>query len=257
MMKLIFVVSLAMAVMCHLGTLVPPPGKLTPETAKCLLGSGHDFTAIRVYTSEGKVDPNAVANLQAAMTAGFKNIDVFVSPCLPCEPETQIKEVVDMLKGKKPGTLWINIDVPGWREFKAFNQLFLEDLLNGFSKAGLKVGILGSKFQWEEFFGPGYSGGSKYDLMYESLNKKADFNDFKPFGGWRKPAAKHFQSGALLCSLKMELLFKPQQCSNHLLGSIAFPCWYATLFLEPCKSCIDKHIYSHVSFINISFQNGI
>lgn len=92
--------------------------KLTADTFKCLIGSKHDFTVIRGYTSEGKLDPNLLTNIKAAKEAGIKNVDVFVNPCLPCEPEEQVKAVVNALKGQPFGKVWINIDVPGWREFK-------------------------------------------------------------------------------------------------------------------------------------------
>ena len=207
-MKTIFILSLIFAAMCRHGTFIPPPDKITVDTAKCILTNKHDFTIIRVYTADGKIDPNALNNLAAAHEAGFKDIEVSISPCLTSEPEDQVKEVIELLKKDHLHGIWINVDVRGWREFKSFNQMFLEDLVNGFTKAGIKVGIISSKLQWEDFFTASYSAQSKLPLAYVSLNKEANFNDFKAFGGWKKPFAKHYQSGADLCSLKMELLYK-------------------------------------------------
>ncbi len=204
-MKLFFVAFLAVVAMCKLGTLVHD--KMTVDSYKCLLNSKHEFTAIRALTSDGKVDDNLIVNLKNAKDAGLKDIDVYISPCLPCEPEDQIAAVVNALKGQQYGKIYINIDVPGWREFKNFNQMFLEDVINGLTKAGIKFGVLSTKAQWEEYFGPDYSHASRFPLMYESLNKDPSFKDFKPFGGWRKPAAKFFQADASICSLKLDLAY--------------------------------------------------
>ena len=76
-----------------------------------------------------------------------------------------------------------------------------------FSGAGIKIGILSTKVQWEEYFGSDYSGASRSPLMYEALNKDPSFKDFRAFGGWRKPAAKYFQSEAPICSLKLDLAY--------------------------------------------------
>jgi len=205
--KVFCIVAIAFVVSCHTGSLIPPPDKLTADNAKCLLASKHEFTVIRGYLSDGKVDPNGVANFDAAKTGGFKAIEVSISPCLPCEPADQIKQILDAFKSETYGRIWINIGVPGWREFKNFNILFFEDLVNGFLKGGKKVGVIASKFEWEEYFGTDYTGGAKFGLMYKSLNKDPSYKDFKPFGGWRKPEAKQYDTDAAICSLKMDLVY--------------------------------------------------
>ena len=193
---------------CHLGTMIPPPTSLSPDTAKCLIAAKHHFTIIRASMTDGKVDPNVVRNYNAAKAAGFQNIDLLISPCITCEPATIIQEMISATKDLGATRIWINVDVPGWREFRSFNQVFLGDLIDEITKAGKKAGVLVSKFQWNDVFGEDFAGASAQELAYVRLNKKATFKDFEPFGGWTKPYAKHYESDAVLCKEKMNLVYK-------------------------------------------------
>ena len=207
-MRVVILLVLAAVVFGRLGVLIPQPAKLTAETAKCLLDAKYDFVVIRAWVPSGNVDPNAIANIQAAKAAGFKDIDVYMAPCLPCEPIDQTKTMLQALKDQPYSRVFVSIDVPGWREFKSFNQLFLEDVLTEIAKGSKKPAVFSTKFLWEDNLGRDYSGASKYDLMYENLNKDPSFKDYQPFGGWRKPYSKHYATGAPVCSLNMELVYK-------------------------------------------------
>eukprot|EP00831_Metopus_contortus_P024712 TRINITY_DN214_c0_g1_i15.p2 TRINITY_DN214_c0_g1~~TRINITY_DN214_c0_g1_i15.p2 ORF type:complete len:222 (+),score=37.58 TRINITY_DN214_c0_g1_i15:174-839(+) len=210
-MRGIFALMLVVSSLCHLGAIVPPPDQLTSDIVKCLISEKQDFIAIRGYLSSGKVDPNLKANVKIASDGGMKAIDLVFNPCVPIEPETQAKEFIAAIEGMNVQNIWINVDVPGWREFKNFNVLFMEDLLAALSKSGKKVGVLSSKFKWEDNFGSSFHGGSSKSLMYESLNKDPSFKDFKPFGGWKKPSGKYFDSSYSACSLKLKMAYKPQK----------------------------------------------
>ncbi len=210
-MKKLCIFSLVMvAVYCasSIGTLIPPPDKLTMESGKCLVDAKHKFAIIRASISTGEVDPGLAENFKAATASGMPEIEFSVSPCVPCDPVDQAKKTIEAIKGYPAKRIWVNIKVPGWREFKDFNRGYLEDLLKEFEKAGKRVGVIAAKFQWEEFFGADYSGGAKYDLMYEALDKKPSFKGFRKFGGWKKPVAKHYESGATVCSMKMEMVYR-------------------------------------------------
>ncbi len=208
LLKTICVISLAVMAACRLGAMVPPPDALTSENAKCLIAKNHDFVIVRAYTSAGKVDRNFLSNLKIAKAAGFKTIDISVSPCLPCDPAEQVHEILTAVAGLDFAKIWVVIDVPGWREFKEFNRMFLDDMVSGLAKAGKSVGVFASKYEWEEAFGDDYDGASKYPLMYKNLNKVASFSDFRSFGGWKKAEVKQYQSGASLCSLKLDLAYR-------------------------------------------------
>ena len=208
MIKLICVLALVFAAQCKLGVLVPPPAALTVEQGKCLLTNKYEAIVLRASLTSGDADPKIAANYKAAVDAGFKDIELSISPCLPCEPVDQVKAMAAAIKGINYARIWITIDVPGWREFKAFNQVYIQDMIGQLKSLGKKIGILSSKFQWEDNFGADFSGASGLELMFEALDKDPSFKSFKAFGGWRKPYAKHYNSGADLCSSKMELIFK-------------------------------------------------
>jgi len=209
MFKVLCLITLALVAQCKIGTLIPPPDKITEDNAKCLIGAKHTFINIRGSQVSGKADPAVVSNAAAAKSAGFTDVDLIFAPCLPCAASEQTTEFINAVKTIAYARIWVVIDVPGWREFKAFNQAYLEELIGLLQKTGKKVGMLTSKFSWEDNFGASYSGASKLDLMYENLNKDPSFGDFKPFGGWKTPFAKHYESGASVCTFKMEMVFKP------------------------------------------------
>ena len=206
-MKSFILALLFVAVLCKKGILIPEPQKLTEEEAKCLVTSKIEFVIIRGYMTIGKVDPNLISNLETARKAGIKDLGVYASLHLQDETEPQIKALGAALKGQKIDIVWINIDIPGWREFVDFNTQTLEEIIAAIKKLGYKVGIMGSKEAWERAFRT-YKHKGDLPLLYESLDGKADFKNFKPFGGWTKPDVKHYKSGEPLCKFKAEMLFK-------------------------------------------------
>ncbi len=208
MFKAFCILAMAIVATCHLGALIPPPDTFTADNAKCLMNNKHDFIVLRVSTSDGKVDSHFAANYKAAKAAGYKSIDAYFVPCIPCDPADQSKVAIEAIKGLDIGKIWIEIGVQGWREFKNFNRMYLEDLMTALTPSGKKLGILSSKYEWDENLGEDYDGASSKGLMYKSLDKDPSFKGYKTFGGWRKPEAKQYQAAATLCSLKVDLAYK-------------------------------------------------
>eukprot|EP00831_Metopus_contortus_P077711 TRINITY_DN7360_c0_g1_i4.p1 TRINITY_DN7360_c0_g1~~TRINITY_DN7360_c0_g1_i4.p1 ORF type:complete len:241 (-),score=52.42 TRINITY_DN7360_c0_g1_i4:145-867(-) len=188
----IFGLMLIVASLCHLGAIIPPPKVISAENVKCLINAKQNYIMIRGYISSGTVDPYMKTNVKTAVENGITTIDLVFNPCVSHAPEEQAMEFIDAIKGIAVQNIWINVDVPGWREFKNFNILFMEDLLAALSKSGKNIGIFSSKFLWEDNFGSSFHGASSKRLMYENLNKDPSFKDFKSFGGWKKPYAKCF-----------------------------------------------------------------
>jgi len=200
-----FIFSLLIAtVLCIEGVIIPPPDILTNETAKCFLDADKKFLLARTYFEIGKVDNNGVKNLRIAAEAGFDSVLPFVYPSMYVEPKQQIDAVAEALKGMKFKVLWIDIDIKSWREFKNMNIETMKDLVNGYTKAGFNVGVIATRHKWEEAFGNWQLGG--YPLIYESLDGKPDFNDFRPFGGFKTPVGKHYVNKNL-CGVTAQMVY--------------------------------------------------
>eukprot|EP00826_Nyctotherus_ovalis_P048017 TRINITY_DN5616_c0_g1_i19.p1 TRINITY_DN5616_c0_g1~~TRINITY_DN5616_c0_g1_i19.p1 ORF type:complete len:214 (-),score=50.61 TRINITY_DN5616_c0_g1_i19:106-702(-) len=192
---------------CTNGVMIPPPDKLTDTTAKCFSSSGIKFMLVRTYLASGKVDKNAVENIKTATAAGMGEVHALVYPAMYTEPKEQIADVLKTLKGLKIARLWININIPDWREFHQMNIETLRDLINGFQRGGHKVGILGTSKVWYDAFGS-FTLRGDIPLIYESMNGKPDFKDFRRFGGWRSPYGKHYIAKSM-CNVRAELLYRP------------------------------------------------
>ncbi len=201
---LVIVFTVADAV--KLGSELVPTTVLTPEKAKCILEKGYEFVLIHAYTTDGRVNPNALNNIAVAKEAGFKEIDLYFGPCFACEPDVQAREILAALKEVQYGKIWIKIGSKGWREFPYYNRRYLKTIMDQFPKE--KVGILVSKFEWEDPFRKDYDGAKDYSLMYKSPNKDPSFDDFVPFGGWKKPEAKLFEADDIICETGMNLISK-------------------------------------------------
>jgi len=203
-----FIFSLLLAsIFCFDGIITPPPEILTKETAKCFLNANVTFLISRIYFELGKVDDNGVQNLRTALAEGFMRVYPYVYPSMYTGPKDQVKDVVEALKGIKVQCIFIDINIKSWREFKNMNIQALRDLINAYKAAGFQIGIIGTRHMWEQAFGSWELG--NYPLIYESLDGKRDFNDFRPFGGFKEPAGKHY-SDKELCGYKVQMVYMPK-----------------------------------------------
>ena len=204
----LFLLSIALLANCRTGGFIPPEVSLDVAAAQCLLSQSHTFIAINAYSVYGKVNPNAIASIATAKEAGFNEVDIYFSPCTACEPDVQAREIVEAFKEVEYGKIWLKIGARGWREFRYYNRRYLKAMLDEFTKLGKKVGIVSSKFEWEDPFGKDYTDAAGYSLMYKSLNKDPSFKDFAEFGGWKKPEAKLYDSDKDVCSISMDLIYR-------------------------------------------------
>jgi len=200
-----FIFSLLLAtVFCVEGLITPPPETLTNDTAKCFINFKRTFLISRVYFELGKVDDNGVQNLRTARDAGIDPVFPYVYPSMYTEIKEQIKDVVDALKGMRFKLLWIDINIKSWREFKSMNIQTMKDLISGYKAAGFDVGIIATRAMWDQAFGNWELG--NYPLIYESLDGRPDFNDFRPFGGFKEPVGKHYADREL-CGHKVQMVY--------------------------------------------------
>ncbi len=210
-LSLIFLVSVLSVATCHLGIDIPTPEILTTDQAKCLLANNFDTLYIRAYRSSGTVDPNVLTNIANAVTAGFKDISVYIFPCVPCgNPRKQVQDTILHL-GKAPYVkLWLDIEERAWTKDKSFNQQFVTELLDEMKKCGKPTGVYASLYQWDQIVGKDWEGAKDHLLWYPRWDHNANFDDFKPFGGWTKPYAKQYEPNGNICGMPgTDLDYKP------------------------------------------------
>ena len=76
-----------------------------------------DFAIIRCYRSIGSVDTSCPQSVRLAWNAGFKNVDIYIFPCVKCGNATgQIATLYDYVKknGIVFGLLWIDVEMSLW-----------------------------------------------------------------------------------------------------------------------------------------------
>jgi len=203
-----FIFSLLLAsILCFEGVIIPQPDILTNETAKCFVDADVSFLLGRAYFEIGKVDHNFVNNSWIALEAGIKRVYPFVYPSLYVSPTDQVKAVVDLLRGTNFEYIFIDIDIRSWREPKNMNVETMRELINGYTRAGYKVGIIATRYMWEQAFGNWHLEG-RYSLIYESLDGRRDFKHFKPFGGFKHPVGKHY-TNKNLCGVIAQMVYMP------------------------------------------------
>jgi len=173
----------------------------------CLKRSNYDFAVIRCYESLGRVDPNAVATVGNAHRAGIAAVHVYMFPCKKCRtsPEVQVADAINNLRnhGAKFDTFWFDIEGSQYWESQSANRAFLTAALNKAVSMGVKVGIYTSASQWEPIFG-NWNGGSRFPLWYAHYDGTPNFNDFRAFGGWSKPAVKQYAGDISRCGVGLD-----------------------------------------------------
>jgi len=205
---LLAVVAVLPAVLATTG--VDVSTRLTTSTWQCLKNSGKSFGVIRAYRSDGSVDPNAPATVADAWSGGMAHVDIYMFPCPHCSKSaaTQVDEMANHMKNSRFGMVWLDIEgTQYWRD-QNFNRNFFNQLLSQCQKHGFNVGVYSSASQWAPIMGS-WTGGSSRPLWYAHYDGIPNFNDFKSFGGWTKPAIKQYLGDQTLCGAGVDLNWYP------------------------------------------------
>jgi len=179
------------------------------ETAfRCMKTAGYDSAVIRVYQSNGRVDPNGHTTVEHSRAAGMTRTDVYMFPCHSCgDGGAQVRAAVDNLRSNNAsyGTFWFDIEGPQyWSTDKASNSAFFEAMVTEAKSLDQHIGVYTSASQWDPIMGA-YRGGASYPLWYAHYDGNPSFNDFAPFGGWTKPDMKQFRGTTTLCGCGVDL----------------------------------------------------
>ncbi len=209
--SLLLISALFLIGFCKLGLDLPTPDLLTAATAKCLLENHYETLYIRAYRSYGKIDPNVLTNIRIARAAGFKDIDVYIFPCVSCgNPKQQVKDALANLKGIEYGMVWLDVEEYQWTKNLTYNREIVTAMLNEVVAQGRKVGVYTNWREWGLTVGKDWDGASAYPLWFPYWDHTASFKGFKEFGGWKKPYAKQYEAEGKICGLTgLDLDYKP------------------------------------------------
>ncbi|EYC00602.1 hypothetical protein Y032_0114g433 [Ancylostoma ceylanicum] len=186
---------------------------VTVAQFQCIRNSSYNVAFIKGYSSagEGQVDWYVPITIQNADAAGLKT-EVYMSP-QPRSTKTgaqQFDEMYGRLRNNNINikTIWIQVGSPGrWYNNTTHNLNFINDILTRASQYNLNTGIYTCDFDWNDITGGGVA--SNTMLWYwnsygpgPANESPANFNDFRPFGGWTSsPAAKQFGKFEYVCDV--------------------------------------------------------
>eukprot|EP01087_Luapelamoeba_hula_P006378 TRINITY_DN1645_c0_g1_i1.p1 TRINITY_DN1645_c0_g1~~TRINITY_DN1645_c0_g1_i1.p1 ORF type:complete len:218 (+),score=23.67 TRINITY_DN1645_c0_g1_i1:43-696(+) len=211
----VLMVLLAMAVAVAAKRGVDVSEATSESSFACLKKEGYDYAIVRAYQSFGRPDPAGPISVDAAWKAGMAHVDVYMFPCPKCASSaaTQVKEAIEYLASHrvKYGTFWLDIEGPQyWSSNKDTNKKFIEELLEAVKAHGQHASIYTSASQWIPIVGswdaPGRSG---VRLWYANYDSAENFNDFREFGGWRRPSYKQYRGSVSLCGAGVDLNWNP------------------------------------------------
>ena len=213
---------LAIISLCVTGSLavtgVDVSQHVSDSTWSCLRQPGGEgpieFAIVRVYQSGGHLDPHGAATIKAARAAGVAYVDGYIFPCYSCgDPAGQVKATVTGLRsaGAEFGMLWLDIERYHWSTDLTANQQFIKEMVDEGTALGIRAGVYSSLYSWEAIVGASWSYASDagLPLWYAHYDGVPRFSDFKPFGGWMKPAIKQYLGDKTSCGAGVDYNFYP------------------------------------------------
>jgi len=167
----------------------------------CLKNLGRSFAVTRAYQSIGRVDPNAVANIEHARAAGIAYVDAYLFPCVPCgNAAAQMDATINGLGSTNYGMIWLDIERLSWSSDLASNRNFISALIAAGKAKSKTIGVYTNYNNWAEIVGIDWNGAADLPLWYAHYDNSPSFSDFTPFGGWTKPAIKQYAGDVSFCS---------------------------------------------------------
>ncbi len=173
--------------------------------AKCVINI-YTTLIVRGYLSSGMVDPNYVDNAES-LNKYKANWWPYMNPCFKCgNPEAQFKDLIAATYMPTKSILIYIMAGRGWGSDVAKNRDFLTTLTNKMRESNYLPLIVTSKYDYEKVVGADWEELSHLPMYYESLNFKANCEDFAPFGGWIFAIGKIFGDNYLHCDIKFDVM---------------------------------------------------
>jgi len=190
-----------------------PISRVSKETWQYLNKVKNITFAVVDISENALAYPDAVDTIKNARAAGISNVDAYIAPCNASETntyrtclrsvnaQTQVVNGVAYLKKNNVnvGRVWIELNDARFNLVSSFprNIHFIGRVAAELKTQNYSVGIHTSEDQLKSITG-GTTAFKDFPLWYYGQDDKANFNDFKPFDGWTKPAMKYFGYGDAL-----------------------------------------------------------
>jgi len=185
-------------------------GPFSVTTMQCMKNTGYSFAIFRGYQQIGRVDPNVVNNIKAALAGGISDVGAYVYPCVKCgNPSNQIIQMANALKELNYNTIWIDVERQGWDlNDKAGNRKFLTEMFNEAPRHGKAVGVYTSSAEWSQIVGNDWTVGAKFPLWWPRWDNKDTLDNFVPFAGWNSCMMKQYFANTNVCGIMIDGNFK-------------------------------------------------
>lgn len=184
------------------------------STFDCLKSGGYSFANIRAYSVEGvDLDLSVKDTLIYAQRSGFKT-DLFLRPCKGKSAKFQIDAIMLAIAEQYYDRFWLYLghNPNAGCEWSSphTNCDYIKTMVDQIKYFKKPVGIYVSPEQWRNIMG---SLGScpelgEYPLIYPNNNNSPNFDDFVPFGGWKAPYGKVFQSNITACGTTINKIYR-------------------------------------------------
>lgn len=209
---------------------------VSPAHVRCLRASTYGMLLVGAFLphDDGILDSHVIDTIKTAHAGGMRvEVHMHVKFDSKLSGAEQLDIVVNALEdsGIRMRSIWILVCFTSMpflekvvnfqattltmneSEWPMFNQtasfLFLKNIVDRAKKHGLSVGIYTSSYDWDRIVGK-RSFGSDVILWYHNVRRpglngetKHNFEDFQPFGPFKKPTIKQFAHAELLCQLKV------------------------------------------------------
>lgn len=110
-----------------------------------------------------------------------------------------VNNIIDTIPSNLYGMIWLAIsDSRRWKDIDT-NCAYVQELLSAVKKRGKRTGILTLENDWNSVVANSTACQmlGNEPLYYIEFDAKPNFDDFKPFGGWKKPTMKAYDIGQI------------------------------------------------------------